>query len=228
LIADNKALRKAVYQRMAAPVREKQGLINQIKQIEQNNKSLDQRIEALRQEISKEAAEHAANLERLNAEHLKEKGLLIQNSDAAIEKIRAAHDDEKAKLRGQIIELDSQINSMKRDAARLNNEMARHRNENADLSQALRTCYRTNTQLKGDLKTAQAELDSATQQLVSKDRSISELKQRVDEFTAELAQAKREKQQVATELKQCLARKAKEPEIAFADRMNKMLIERLS
>ena len=213
---------------MAAPVREKQGLINQIKLIEQNNKSLDQRIEALRQEISKEAAEHAANLERLNAEHLKEKGLLIQNSDAAIEKIRAAHDDEKAKLRGQIIELDSQINSMKRDAARLNNEMARHRNENADLSQALRTCYRTNTQLKGDLKTAQAELDSATQQLVSKDRSISELKQRVDEFTAELAQAKREKQQVATELKQCLARKAKEPEIAFADRMNKMLIERLS
>ncbi len=228
LLADNKSLRKAVYQRMAAPVRERQALLAQIKQIEQNNGSLDQRVKELRRQISDLETEHIAALQSLAAQHLREKGLLIQSNDDSLAKLRNSHDGILTKLRAQIADLNEKLNSQSKKSHELNAEIRRLTIMANKLFSDLEACSLLNDQLKGEINTTKDQLEQKTSTLKQKERIIEDQQSDLASLSDDLTLTSEAKDKALADLKICLSMKDREPEIAFADQMNERLIEHLS
>ncbi|MDA9009020.1 OmpA family protein [Alphaproteobacteria bacterium] len=228
LLADNKSLRKAVYQRMAAPVRERQALRAQIKQIEQNNGSLDQRVKELRRQISELETEHAAVIQTLAAQHLREKGLLIQSHDDTLATLRSSHDSILTGLRTQIADLTDKLNSRNKKSHELNAEIRRLTIMGNKLFSDLEACSQLNEQLKGEIGTIKNQLGQKTSALEQKDQIVKDQQAEKVSFSNDLTLTTKAKDKALADLKVCLAVKSREPEMAFADQMNERLIEHLS
>ncbi|KAF3917199.1 hypothetical protein ABW20_dc0106275 [Dactylellina cionopaga] len=152
---------------------------NQIEQLKKEHSELVQAMEiSHRDDMDKTYANHAAEVDRMNNDHIRDRSQLLGASDSA----RAQYESQKSELMAQLSDLDAQNKAVDTERRQLYGELVECRADIVEERQQVATLTSAKNNMVKDLQTTKAKLVNVTGEVTKLKAQVEELQPKVTEL----------------------------------------------